>query len=124
MNNLLVPYTTKTPEIKFETNGNLLIKGISIPENVNDFYPQVFLWMEEFSKHLTPVVQLTLEIDYMNTSSAKVILQILRKVVTYASDKTQLKLIWKYHEDEEDMKDLGEDLQAYIDYEFEFVKTK
>lgn len=124
MNNLLIPYTTKTPEIRFETNGNLLIKGISIPENVNDFYPQVFLWMEEFGNNLTDTVILTLEIDYMNTSSAKVILQLLKKAVTYSSPKTKLKLIWKYHEDEEDMRDLGEDLQAYIDFDFDFVKTK
>jgi SiaC family regulatory phosphoprotein len=124
MNDLIIPYTTKTPEIRFEVNGNLLIKGISIPENVNDFYPQVFLWMEEFGNNLTKNVTLTLEIDYMNTSSAKVILQLLRKAVTFASAATKLKLVWKYHEDEEDMKDLGEDLQAYIDYQFEFVKTR
>jgi hypothetical protein len=124
MNNLMIPYTTKTPEVKFESNGNLLIKGISIPENVNDFYPQVFLWLEEFGANLTPTVTLSLEIDYMNTSSAKVILQLLRKAVTFSSPTTKLKLIWKYHEDEEDMKDLGEDLQAYIDFQFEFIQTK
>ncbi len=124
MNDLIIPYTTKTPEIRFENTGNLLIKGISIPENVNDFYPQVFLWMEEFGSSLTPNVTLTLEIDYMNTSSAKVILQLLRKAVTFAGTSTKLKLVWKYHEDEEDMKDLGEDLQAYIDYQFEFIKTR
>ncbi len=124
MNDLLIPYTTKTPEIRFATNGKLLIKGISIPENVNDFYPPVFLWLEEFGKNLTPLVEVVLEIDYMNTSSAKVILQLLKKTVTFTNNGTKLKLIWKYHEDEEDMRDLGEDLQGYIDFQFEFVKTK
>jgi hypothetical protein len=111
MKNLLIHSTDETPEINFDTNGSLSVKGVSIPENITNFYTPVINWIDEFAQNLPANIQLTFEIEYINTSSTRVFLDIIRKINACKQNCPDTVITWKYDQDDEDNFDLGKDLE-------------
>jgi hypothetical protein len=111
MKNLLIHSTDETPEINFNTNGLLSVKGVSIPENITHFYTPVISWIDEFAQNLPANIQLTFEIEYINTSSTRVFLDIIKKINAYKQNCPDTVITWKYDQDDEDNFDLGKDLE-------------
>jgi hypothetical protein len=124
MNDLLILQTQETPQITFTSLGNLEITGISIPENVNNFYKPIFDWLDRFGDTKPKKITLTLDLEYMNTSSTRVVLQILNKLKAFNSNGSSLSIVWKYEEDDADMKELGEDLEDSCKIVFDFFPKK
>lgn len=120
MNNLFIAATKRTPEISFNTNGQLSISGISIPENVNDFYKSAFDWLDDFYHDHPNRLSLTIQFEYLNTSSTSCILKILRKIKSIAGQTTKLFIVWKYESDDDDMLEQGNILQHLVDHKFTF----
>ncbi|MEQ1732819.1 MAG: DUF1987 domain-containing protein [Bacteroidia bacterium] len=111
MKNLLIHSTDETPEINFNTNGLLWVKGVSIPENITHFYTPVINWIDEFAQNLPANIQLTFEIEYINTSSTRVFLDIIKKINACKLNCPDTVITWKYDQDDEDNFDLGKDLE-------------
>ena len=110
----------KTPTIIFEPDGSLLLKGRSIPENTVAFYEPVFNWLKEFGNNPAQNIILTVQLEYFNTSSSKCLLDIFRALEDLKSkSKNEVKIIWNYEEDDEDIMEAGEDYQSIVDLEFE-----
>lgn len=121
MNNLIIEKTQQTPEISFQTNGELSIKGISTPHNVQKFYQPLFDWLREYKDSEPANVNLVLEMEYLNTSSSRMFVELLLIVNSLKTQDTSVKITWRYEEDDEDILDLGEDLRLSSKSEFDFV---
>jgi SiaC family regulatory phosphoprotein len=111
MENLVIYKTNETPEINFNVSGLLSVKGVSIPENVTKFYTPIINWLNELEQHLPNSIQLTFEIEYINTSSTRVFLEIIKRVYAFKKQREDVVITWKYEEDDEDNFDLGKDLE-------------
>jgi len=111
MENLLVQSTDETPKIDFNVNGQLSIVGVSIPENITNFYTPIIDWLNEFAKNLPATVNLTFEIEYINTSSTRVFIDFIKKVDSFKATCPNTSVTWMYEEDDEDNYDLGKDLE-------------
>jgi len=122
MENLYIKGTKRTPEISFKVSGLLSIKGMSIPENVVDFYKPAIEWMENAKKIDPEQVHLVIDLDYFNTSTSSHLLKLFRKVVDIPEDKNSVKIIWKYDAEEEDMLEQGKMYEGIIKHPFEYVK--
>jgi hypothetical protein len=123
MKNLVIPATKKTPEIIFLASGELLmITGSSFPENVNKFYQPIVDWLEELKKSRPAKVNITFDLENVNTSSARIFLQILRSVSEIAKDKKGLRVIWKYENEDKDMLEQGETLEKILKRPFEYIE--
>lgn len=120
MENLIIQSTEETPEINFNINGTLLIKGVSIPENITLFYTPIVNWLNELQNNLPNSVNLTFEIEYINTSSTRVFIDIIKKVAAIKATLPNTTITWKYEEDDEDNFDLGKDLEYSAKTEFVF----
>jgi hypothetical protein len=107
----LVLYGGKdTPSVYFDKAANLFeIKGVSLPANVLDFYNQVLEWMDKYLLDPNEETVLTLRLEYLNTSSAKVINYLIRKLDHIIRDGKKAKVCWYYSVNEVEMKELGED---------------
>ena len=57
-----------------------------------------------------------LKLEYLNSASSKQILDML----SVLEDIKGMKIIWYFHEDEEDMEEIGEDFSALVKIPFEF----
>lgn len=115
MTNLYIPRTMKTPDIFFDLElGNFEIKGRSIPENSVDFYSQVMHWLDEYEKSPNEETKLAVKLEYFNTSSSKCLIDIFRRLEKLHNQSTKVEVHWYYEEEDEDMKESGEDFRDLV----------
>lgn len=122
MQDLYIKGTKRTPEISFKINGYMSISGMSIPENVTEFYQPALDWLENIKKIDPEQIQLTVDLDYLNTSTSSHLIKLFRKVIEVPEGKTEVKIVWKYDEDEEDILEQGKMYEGIIKHPFEFIK--
>jgi hypothetical protein len=122
MKNYLVNAEKKTPEIIFITTGEFMITGNSRPEDAKHFYKPVFEWVEEFKKTNPERISLALDLDYINSVSIRLILNLLETLRDCVSDKNEFKIIWKYDSNDLDMLDQGKILEKTLGHPFEFFE--
>lgn len=124
MENLTIGKTALTPQVHFQTNGILLIKGISTPENVQTFFQPVFDWLLAFKETKPEKVNFILEIDYLNSTSSKVVVELLFILNSIKKNGSDVEIVWRYEEEDEDMLELGQDLQLGSKSDMLFVAIK
>ena len=114
--------SAKTPVVEFSSNGELLLKGRSIPENSIEFYKPLIEWLESYSESPNSSTVLSVQLEYFNTSSSKCILDVFKKLESISGSEITVK--WHYEEDDEDMLEAGEDYEAIIDLPFEMIEVE
>jgi len=120
MENLFIPKTNKTPEVNFQLDGSMTMTGVSIPENVLSFYQPIIDWLQNFESENLNSVCLTLTLDYLNTSSLRILLDILEIIDNYKNKGATIKFIWKYEADDDDLLELGQDIELSGRIKFEY----
>lgn len=120
MKELLRTQTEKSPEINFSPTGLLRIKGISVIENIHEFYNEVLSWLNEFSRNPPAKVHLIFEIEYLNTSSTKMCVTIARRVAELETRSQDVRITWRYQEEDEDMLELGKEVEYFSGTDFVF----
>ena len=112
--------TKKTPSIILNVSEKKFeIKGRSMPEDATEFYEPIVLWLHEYSKSPEANgINLMVKLDYFNTTSSKMILEIF-KIFENLENHT---ILWHYFEDDEDMQDAGEDFQYIIGSTIQLVE--
>ncbi|MBL7901306.1 MAG: DUF1987 domain-containing protein [Bacteroidia bacterium] len=120
MRDLIIEPTRKTPEIVFKCNGELYLNGISLPQNVIDFFMPVFSWLEELKAHSPQRIRFVIDLVYLDTSSTKAILSMLKVLKKMVPGEDDLEIVWKYEHGDMDMLDQGEVLQRTTKIPFRF----
>ena len=112
--------TKKTPGITLNKDAKIFeLKGRSMPEDATEFYEPVILWLREYAENPhKDGLNLMVKLDYFNTTSSKMILEIFKIIEGLDNHK----ILWHYFEDDEDMQDAGEDFQYIIGSVIELVK--
>jgi hypothetical protein len=109
--------TDDTPKVILnKSTGVFEISGRSLPEDSAEFYEPILNWLIEYAKDPNPTTEFMFKLEYFNTASSKLILDVLTKLE--AIDGTSV--IWYYHEDDEDMSEAGEEFKDLVEIEFEF----
>ncbi|PBQ33777.1 nuclear pore complex subunit [Sphingobacteriaceae bacterium] len=123
MQTLNISATEDTPEITFNGEANeFLISGRSLPEDVTTFYKPVFEWLEVFSDTDTPTTTFKFKLEYFNTASSKIILDILMKLEDMMEAKqSKLKIEWYYFESDDDMLEAGEEYKELVEIPFHLI---
>ncbi len=122
MHSLYLNKTTRTPRIVLDPKEKIFeIQGRSIPENSVDFYQPVMQWMEEYRHHANEKTRLVVRLEYFNTSSSKCLIDILRKLEKIYLDGKEVELEWYYEEQDEDMKESGEDFKEILKVPFHMI---
>ncbi len=122
MKNYIVSAERKTPEIVFKANGELRITGNSRPEDGKHFYKPVFDWIEDFKEFNPASINLTLDLDYINSVSVRILLTMLQQLYGILADKKAFKVIWKYDQNDLDMLDQGKILEKSLQHTFDFIE--
>lgn len=85
---LNITETKSTPQIVFnEENGELLIKGKSIPEDPHVTFSELLEQVREYAKNPKDQTIADFDFEYLNTSSVKWIFQILETFEKMHVDK-------------------------------------
>ena len=114
--------SAETPEIVLNSSeGEIKFSGRSMPEDAKAFYQPLKEWIQKYAESPAPGTRVVFGYEYFNTSSSKMIMELIEEVKKIEEKDSQLRLEWHYLEDDDDMLEAGEDYEDILDVNFEFV---
>lgn len=123
INDLYIKSTLQSPEISFKANGELIMKGISTPDNVTEFFTPIFDWVKDLEKTNPKSIKLDMFFDYLNTSSTRILVEFINLLKDFKNKGIEVSFIWKYEEDDEDMEEFGEELALVTNTEIKRISV-
>ena len=127
MNSFKITSTAVTPEINFDIDDNTLtFLKVSKPANAIEFYRPLFEYIDNFEKEKIKskeVEQLSIDFkfDYYNTSSAKVIYELLGRFKKIEQQGVHVNINWYYHSDDDDLLEEGEIMSEAVKIPFNYI---
>jgi len=123
INSIKIDEKEDTPKVIFDPSNNFFeISGRSLPEDAILFYEPILTWLTEYSNNPNILTELNIKLNYFNTASSKLILDILMILEEMVENNKQCIIKWYFEEDDEDMEEAGEEYSDLIDVPFELIK--
>jgi hypothetical protein len=118
---LSIKGTSQYPEVLLDKRtGKLEFSGNALPEDAKSFFEPIVNWVDNYIVSPCEETTLFFRMIYYNTPSSKIIYQLLKKIESiHHQQKSKVKIIWSYPEDDIDMKDAGSDFSENIKVPFE-----
>lgn len=114
--------TDDTPSVTLDASSSLFeIAGRSLPEDVAAFYNPILEWLDKYNQSANPKTVFNFKLVYFNTASSKLLLDILMKLEELSKTGKEVLVKWHYSEDDEDMKEAGEEYADIVDVPFEQI---
>ncbi len=111
-----------TPNVILDKdNGLFEISGRSLPEDVAAFYEPILEWLEEYADSPLDKTVFNFKLEYFNTASSKLLLDVLLKLEDMFDDGKEIMVRWHYPDDDEDMEEAGEEYADIVEVPFEQV---
>jgi len=121
MEALRIEATVKTPEVLLDpSNAVFEIKGKSIPDDAEEFFNRILVWLEDYVSNPNEITEVKIDLEYFNISSSKRILFLFYKLNELNEKGKDVKIIWYYNEEDEDMFEVGQDYAFMVKIPFEF----
>ena len=121
MENTSIKGTKETPEVILDFKGGYFsFKGRSLPENPLLFFSPIFKQIEHYFKKPNPVTTFELRFEYMNSTSFKLIVDLLTLSKNISTPENQIFVKWIYEEDDDDILMLGEEIARMTRIPFEY----
>lgn len=122
MNNLIIGKTNNTPAVVFDiAKKELMFSGKSLPENAIDFYNVIEDYLKEYIRSFNDKLTIICDLEYINSASNKKLFQIFKNTINGVNE---IKIIWMYDSDDDDMKEQGEDFEHALGIKFEFISKE
>lgn len=122
MDTINIEGTEDTPKIILDTNAGVYsISGRSLPEDVATFYKPVLDWLNEYASSPQPEMNFEIKLEYFNTASSKLLLDILMKLEEIAEGGAGINVQWNYDEQDEDMQEAGEEYSELVSIPFKMI---
>lgn len=132
---LQIEPTDFTPKVFMSSENQLFeISGFSRPEDVIGFYTPVIEWIDNYTSQIleakkekiqfTSTLRFVFRLTYFNSSSAKLLLQILEKIKLLDSSNIPVVIEWYYDEGDDQILEDGEDLSSAVDMPFTYIEIK
>ena len=101
--------------------GFVEIKGKSYPPDVGSFYEPILEWLDTYKDEGTKELNVNLKMEYFNTASSKLLLDILYKLEEIDELEKKVTVNWYYPEDDDEMLDLGEEYEGLVELDFRHI---
>jgi len=122
---LSIKGTSQYPEVLLDKKtGKFDFSGNSLPEDAKGFFEPILDWIDGYIESPRLETSISFQMTYYNTPSSKFFFQILKKFEAIHLKKSAIKVIWKYPEEDIDMRDAGVDLSESIKIQFQLVPYK
>jgi hypothetical protein len=112
--------TDDTPNVILDADNNIIeFSGRSLPEDVATFYAPILEWIDEYAKSPNEKTEVIIKLEYFNTASSKMILDILLKFEEIHNEGHEVVVSWYYMEDDEDMEEAADEYADIVDIPFQ-----
>ena len=105
--------------ILIRKRGFCIWRGFQSQKNTVDFYRTLIYWINEYALNPLPETTLVLKLEYFNTSTSVVLLDMFKIL----SKVTGAKVDWYYESDDVEMEEVGKDYANMIDIPFELISV-
>ncbi len=108
--------TEDTPKIILDQSQKIYeISGRSLPEDAVNFYAPVLKWLDDFAVEKPGELEMNINLEYFNTASSKLILDIFSKMETLKEESVVVSVRWFYAKDDTDMMEAGEEYSELVE---------
>jgi hypothetical protein len=108
--------TTSTPYLLIdEEKGYMKLEGRSFHEDVTTFFKEIFDWLDIYLPTDFDEFTFDFEMDYFNSSTSKLLHNMLMKMDIYATVDKKIVINWITTEDNDIIIECGEDFQEEIE---------
>ena len=123
MKPLFIEATAQTPQVEFDAEKGLLkISGRAFPQKIIDFYAPVIKWVDEYIKEAKDETIWDLKMEYINSASTMIVANLLKKLSALTASGKKLTINWRHSlEDEDDMLEIGKEMEILLNYPFNFI---
>lgn len=119
METIRINATEDTPNVILDpVNNHFEISGRSLPEDVVVFYQPIMQWLEQLQEDPVKDMNLVIKLEYFNTASSKLLLDILLKLEDIFQNGTPVKVTWCYLTSDADMREAGEEYSEIVGLPF------
>ena len=123
-NKLVIEEEKHTPRIILDPEKNVFeITGKSFPEDSRQFYRPVLDWFDNNHSSLPSPFEFRFNLFYVSSSSIIAIKQLLLKLKECAQKGKNVRILWHYDSDDEDIKKTGEDYVKVTELDFHFISN-
>ena len=107
----------KYPDVNFDaTTGKCLISGESFMEDSKIYYSRMENWFKQFHREQKNIpIEFTIKLSYFNTSSSKMLYELLKVLQDIDADGQTVTVNWYYDANDEDLEEDIMDLSFDID---------
>ena len=121
MENFFIAGTRETPEVSINVNeGTFSIKGRTLSEDSVAFFAPIFKQAEEYFKNPVPTTTFILSFEYLNSSSLKLVIDLLVFSKKMLSANNAILVKWNYEADDDEILMLGEESARLTGLPFEY----
>lgn len=122
MKELNIPASQSTPSIVTDSaKGSLHLSGDSYPENSFELFGPVIQWVDEYLASARQALGVTLELQYLNTSSVKAVMDIFDLLEAAHADGHDVSVTWYYDSRNERVGELAEEFKEDCTFPFTVV---
>jgi len=112
----------KTPKIYLNQHtGMIKFAGRAIPENAKTFFEPLIQWIQQYVESPRDKTLLHFDFEYFNSSSSKLLMEILNLSKQILEKGKELIVEWNYLEEDEEMLDAGETFEELTGLNFNYV---
>lgn len=123
MENLFIKQKSNSPYVYLDKNGTLMILGRSHMGDSLSFYEKIHEWIDEYRENPQKETKFIIFEESFNSSSHKQIFKILINLEEISEEKI-LKIIWIHDDDDDDIKEEGEDMRDSLGFKnFKIIGT-
>ncbi|MEO1050332.1 MAG: DUF1987 domain-containing protein [Bacteroidota bacterium] len=124
MEKIALEGTEERPSVILDkTTGKFEIAGKSYMEDVATFYHEIIDWLEDYGKEPNALTVFEFRLDYRNTSSSKMIIDVIEILHNINKSGHDVLVKWCYYADDEDIKQIGRDFSEIYQLPFVFDCT-
>lgn len=117
--------TATSPEVILDVENNVFsIKGKSVVTEVEQFYQPILNWLDEAKSIVNQEINFVFDLEYFNVFSSKRILFLLYKLKDLKEQGVNVKIVWHFSIEDDDMKEVGEDFACMVNLPFEFISKQ
>ncbi len=109
---MIIEATKNTPFVHLSSENSIFeIKGNSFSDDLDEIYSKILKWIDKNIPQINHEINFIFNFYVFNSVSYKNILLIMSKFHEYNEQAKQISVTWVYDEEDEDSKDVGEDLK-------------
>lgn len=125
---LIIDKTNTTPEVVLDPEKKIfMISGESRPSDVREFYDRIISWLIDFRQEFTnsndrkDPVNFGFNLEYFNSSSAKLIIDICKIVSSLKLNGFNVTINWYHDKEDVDMLEVGKEISEIVKVPFEYI---